>query len=160
MLSQKLKYWTKFIRETEMNFQRRAKAALVKLWNKDPDKITQSYADGSFVQLAWYRHLPIYPPDNFDFNEFKITWPHYGWGESKIEDCRILARLLQLQDRDGNFLDLEKIARNLLEVDLNRHQGKLSYERRFILWTLHRELIRQNVRDQTTQSQLYQRDVA
>lgn len=160
MLSQKLKYWINSVRSSEMEFQKKVKNTLKNLWGQNSSKIENSYSNGSFVQLVWYQHLPIFPPDSFTLEEFKESWPGDGWGESKIQDCRILARLLNLQDRKGNLKNPDLVAKSLLEVDIAKHDGKLTYERRFILWTIHKERVRQMLRDNATIQNLYQRDVA
>ena len=160
MVQQNLRYWMNFVRSNEVDFQKKVKATLQKLWGQDPQRVESNYSNNSFSQLVWYRNLPIWPPDNFTLEEFKRAWPADGWGESKIQDCRILAQLLQIKDREGRDKPINLVAKSLLEVDISKHEGRLTHERKFILWTIHRERVRQAIRDNATLQILYQRDVA
>lgn len=160
MLSQNLKFWAKWIISTEKQFQSKVENHISSLWSKDPDAIDSAYSKGTFGKLSWYNSLPtVYPPKDFTLSEFMACWPEYKWGCSAMQDARILAEILQIKDYEGFSKDAEKVA-DSIRKEIDKHNGNLRYEWMFMLWTVHREKIRQRCKDDVIRSQLRQSQIA
>lgn len=160
MVSQKIRNWAKWIIGVESEFQLKTKKALSIKWQRSSKEVESLYSTNTFGNLAWYSQFPtLYPPENFSLAEFQDCWTEYDWGRSITGDARILAGLLQLRDRDGNIKDQES-ATESIRKELISHEGKVRYEWLMILWSIHREKIRQRCKDDAYLADVRQRQIA
>lgn len=119
------------------------------------------YASEKFARMNWYSNLRLptfYPPEDFSLQEFMACWPEFEWGQSAMQDARILAGILQIKDHGGSPKDIEKVA-DSIRKEIEKH-GNLRYEWIFVLWAFHKERIRQRFKDDAICGELRKREIA